>query len=177
MECIKCGQPITTERKKCMYCGASAGTRSPSIIDHKVSKDGIMIISGTHCEAETLQDLPERVRSKIENTLRDGKNEVIIKEERTIVHDEEQEVPVAASLKKVVTLLSKMKATLEGGTIGHREYNQMAVNIIKDYVSTLPEDIRLNFVMNDIKTSELSGYINNEALKDLRAFVLASKTE
>jgi hypothetical protein len=51
----------------------------------------------------------------------------------------------------------------------------MALDMIKDYVSTLPEEMRLNFAMNELSNSELAGFINADILKDLRAFVLSSK--
>ena len=176
MECPKCGRQISAKKEKCMYCGASASGRSPSTINHKVSKNGNMIISDVHDEAETLQDLPDQVRSKIEDALREGKNEVLIKEESPIVHDAEQEVPVVASLERVLTLLSKMKDTLEDGKIDSSAYDRMALDMIRDYISTLPEDLRLNFVVHEITQSELFGYINEDILRDLRAFVLSSKT-
>ena len=125
------------------------------------------------------QDLPEQIRHRFEDALGKGKEEVIIKEEITTVHDlsrSEKEDKVTASLETVLTLLSKMKNSLEGGNIGHREYNRMAFNIIKDYMTTLPEDMHLNFVMNEISNSEFSDYINDDTLKDLRAFVLSSKS-
>ena len=137
-----------------------------------------MIVSNVHYEIDMFQDLPKQVRHKFEDALGEGKEEVIVKEQSTIVQDSlglEKEEIVTASLWTVLTLLSKMKNSLESGKFGNREYNRMTFNIIKDYISTLPEDMQHNFVVHEITDSELSGLINEDILKGLRAFVLSSK--
>jgi hypothetical protein len=178
MKCLKCGRPIPDKEKKCIYCGASADNRSPSKINHTADKNGDMIVSNEHYEIDMFQDLPKQVRHKFEDALGEGKEKVIVREQSTIVQDSlglEKEENVTASLGTVLTLLSKMKNSLESGNIGNREYNRMTFNIIKDYISTLPEDMQLNIVVHEITGSELSGFINEGILKDLRTFVLSSK--
>jgi hypothetical protein len=180
MKCLKCGRPIPDKEKKCIYCGASLDGRSPSKINHNADKDGNIIILDVHYETEMFQDLPEQARHMFEDALGEEKETVIAKEESTIVQDSlglEKEENVTASLGAVLTLLSKMKSSLESGNIGNREYNRMTFNIIKDYISTLPDDMQLNFVVHEIRDSELSGFINEGILKDLRAFVLSSKAK
>jgi hypothetical protein len=50
----------------------------------------------------------------------------------------------------------------------------MVSGIIKDYISTLDEHIQIQFVFNQILDSELSEYLNEKLLKDLRKFLLSS---
>jgi hypothetical protein len=66
-----------------------------------------------------------------------------------------------------------MKEPLEDGIIEQSTYDHMTLDMMKDYISTLPEDMRLNFVVRDITQSDLCGYINEDILRDLRAFVLS----
>lgn len=161
MQCPKCSRQISSKTKRCIYCGASINGQSLSKTDHNVGKDGPMIVSDIHYETDTYQDLPEQVRSRVDDALRKGDEGVIIEEESTIVQvlsGSNKEAPAMTSLEKILKLLSKMKNTLEGGNIGHREYNRMVFDIIKDHISTLPEDMRINFIVNEIGNSELIGF-------------------
>ena len=52
-------------------------------------------------------------------------------------------------------------------------YDRMVADIVKDYISTLADDMKLIFVVNEIEGSEFSDYLNEKILKELRAFVLS----
>lgn len=177
MKCSKCGRQLSAKGHTCPYCGASHNEQSSSNLTHKVNKKGPLIVSDTQVGADKLKDLPEHIQNKINDAFRKGSKDVIINEQRTIVSDHstsEKDVQNPVSLEKVVSLISKMRDSFEEGTIEYSNYQRFVSNTVKDYIASLPEDMRLNFVINDITNSELSGYINDDILKDLRAFVLSS---
>ena len=49
--------------------------------------------------------------------------------------------------------------------------------MIRDYISTLDDDIKLNFVANKATTSELSDFLNEKILNDLRMFAISSASD
>ena len=53
----------------------------------------------------------------------------------------------------------------------------MVADIIKDYISTLADNIKLDFVVNRITDSELSDYLNEKILNELRAFVISTVSD
>ena len=177
MQCLKCGHKFSDQRKICMYCGAQLGDHDSSQIHYNVSEERNVVISDEQNKEVKLKDLPEHLRHKVEDALRKGDDEVIVKEERTTVQQplaSAYEERNALSYEKILTLLSKMRDSLNNGHIEYRVYERMVADFIKDYISTLADNIKLDFVVNKIKDSELSDYLNDEMLNDLRGFVLSS---
>ena len=177
IKCSKCGRQLPPKGHTCLYCGAAHNEPSSSNLTHQVGKEGAFIVSETQVGADKLKDLPEHIQNKFNDAFRKGNKDVIIDEQRTIVTAQsanEKNVQIPVSMEKVVALLSKLKDSFEESNIEYSHYQRFVSNTIKDYITTLPEDMRLNFVIKDIANSTLSDFIDEEMLKDLRALVLSS---
>ena len=176
LKCTECGRQLSAKGHTCLYCGASHNERSSSNLTHKAGKEGTLIVSDTQVGADKLTDLPEHIQNKIKSAFRKGNNG-IINEQRTIVThqlEREQDKQMPVSMEKIVALLSKMRESFEEGTIEYSHYQRFVSNTVKDYIATLPENMRLNFVIKDIESSALADFIDDDILKDLRASVLSS---
>ena len=177
MQCLKCGRKYSDKRKICIYCGASLEGQNSSQKNYIVGKDSNIFITDEQNNEVRLEDLPEKARRKAENSIRKGDGEVIVKEEHKILQSSLEGMSGesgALSLEKILTLLPKMRDSLNKGHMEHSSYEKMVINIIKDYISSLADNIKLDFVVNGIIDSELSDYLNEEMLNDLRAHVISS---
>jgi hypothetical protein len=148
--------------------------------NYLVTKDSNIFISEEQNNSVKLQNLPKPVRHKVEDAFRNGNDGVIVKEERTIVQphlENTNEQRGALSLEKILTLLSKIRDSFISGHLENSVYERMVSDIIKDYISPMADDIKLNFVVTEIIDSELSDYLNEELLNNLRAFVISSLTD
>ena len=180
MQCSKCGRESSDKRKICIYCGAPQAGQASTQNNHIVSKKSDIFISDENNSEVKLKHLPENVRHKIEDAVRNGTGEVVVKDERKIVQSSsisESEKRNALSMEKVITILSKMRDSLNRNLVDNNIYEKMATDIIQNYISSLSDNIRLNFVVNEIMGCELSEYLNDKMLKDLRAFVISSITD
>ena len=180
MHCLKCGRKFSDKKKICIYCGASLDGQASPQANYLVTKDSNIFISEEQNNSVKLQNLPKHVRYKVEDDFRNGNDGAIVKEERTIVQphlENTNEQRGAISLEKILTLLSKMKDSFNSGHLENSVYERMVLDIMKDFISTLDDDIKLNFVVNQIMDSELADYLNEEWLNNLRAFVISSLTD
>jgi len=84
VRCLKCGHEHFVKKSDCIYCGASLEgetSRETSCIADKKSN---VFISDKKNKETTFNDLAENVRHKIEDAVRKGKNEVIVKKETSV---------------------------------------------------------------------------------------------
>lgn len=176
VRCLKCGHEYADNKKNCIYCGASLDGEVLQAKNYIVDRESNIFVSETQNKEIKFNDLPDHVRHKIEDAIRKGKKEVIIKEECTVIQP-----PLTAakqdrtlSLEKVLSLLSEMKATFNKGHLEYNIYERMVFDIMKDFIYTLDDDIKIDFVVNDINNSEISDYLNDKIIKDLRTFFIAS---
>lgn len=180
MKCLKCGREFSSKKEVCIYCGASLDGQASLQSNYIVNEVSNIFISDDQNTEVNLKDLPETVRYQVEDAIRKGNDKVIVKEESTIVQlplasaDEE---PKALSFENVLIMLSKMGNSLNDGHLEHSVYEKIVTDILKDYISTLADNIKLDFVVNRITDSEVSDYLNEKILKDLRAFVISSISE
>ena len=171
---------VLKQKRICIYCGAPLDGQAPRQTNYIVNEVSNIFISDKQNKKVKLKELPEQVQRHVEEAISKGNDEVVVKEESTIVQlplanaDEE---PNALSIEKVSIMLSKMENSLNGGHLEHSVYERMVADIIKDYISTLADNIKLDFVVNRITDSELSDYLNEKILKDLRAFIISSVSD
>ena len=180
MLCLNCGRRLADHKKTCLYCGAPSREKSSFQINLLVTKDSNIFISDEQDNALKLKDLPANVRHKVEETIRKGNGEVVVKEESTIVHPPNacaNEERNALSMDRVLTLLSGMRDSFNSGILENSAYERMVADIIKEYISTLDDDIKIDFVVNKIPASELSNYLSEKMLNDLRGFFISSASE
>jgi len=161
----------------CLYCGASPGQQPSSKINVVVNQERHITVSDDQHKELKPEDLPENVRQKVEAAIREGRGDVMVNDARTVVQPSLERTSAeecALSFEKVLSLLSKLKESLDCGKLEHGVYERIAAGFIKDYIAALPVETRLNFVVNEIPDSALSDYIDDKMLTDLRAFVLSS---
>jgi hypothetical protein len=179
VRCLKCGREYAGQKKNCIYCGASLEGDVSQEINDITDKEGMIYISETQNKEVSLKDLPEHARHKLEDAIRKGKKDVVVKEERTVIqaHSTDAKEEPALSLEKVLTLLSEMKNSYNKGHFEYNIYERMVFDIMKDFIYTLDDDIKIEFVVNDINNSEISDYLNDKIIKDLRTCFIASTTD
>ena len=180
MKCLKCEREFSNKKEICIYCVAPLDGQASSQKNHIVNEVSNIFISDEQNKEVKLKDLPEQFGRHVEDAVSKGNDEVVVKEERTIVQlplasaDEETN---ALSIEKVLIMLSKMADSLNDGYLEHSVYERIATDIIKDYISTFADNIKLDFVVNRITDSELSDYLNEKILNDLRAFVISTVSD
>lgn len=176
VRCLKCGREYPGQKKNCIYCGASLKGEAPQEINYTVDNENNIFVSEKENREVEFRDLPEHIRHKIEDTIRNGKKKVIIKEERSVIQPLSTDAgqKPALSLEKVLALLSEMKDSFNEGNIEYIDYERLVSDIMKDYLATLDDNIRVDFVVNEIKNSKIYDYLDDRMLKKLRTFVISS---
>ena len=177
MQCPKCGRKVAGKREACMYCGASLDGQPSTLKNIHVDDDHNVIIASDQQQKVKLEDLPANLRHKAEEAIRKDDQEGTSSDERSVVHATSGAAfseQAALSLEKTLTLLSQMQDSLHKGQIDSSIYERMATDIVKDYIASMDDNIKVNFVVNGITNSELSVYLTDAMLNDLRAFVISS---
>jgi hypothetical protein len=162
-----------------MYCGASLDGAAPNF-DTCITADGstIGIVGGEQIRIEPT-DLSGVDRQAISDAMRKGENHTVIDSKTQILQDhparQETERP-SKSFEEVLTLLGKMKIAYDQGQMNYGIYKRFVTDSIMDYVSSLDENIKINFIVNDIKNSDLKDYIDDDLHKELITSVLSSQS-
>jgi hypothetical protein len=179
VRCLKCGHENFGKKRDCIYCGASLEGETSREISYIVDKKSSIFISDKQKNEVNFNELPEKVRRKIEDAVSKGKNEVIVKKETSVFqpHPTSAKQEHALSFEKVLALLSEMKNSFSEGRIEYDVYERMASDIVKDYISTLDDHIKVDFVINEIKNSEIYDYLDDKMIKDLKTFVISSVSD
>ncbi len=179
MECPKCKRRIPAKKTNCMYCGASLNGAGPNF-DTRITADGstIGIVVGEQIRIEP-NDLSEVDRQAILDAMQKGENHTVIDSKTHILQDPpagQEEVSPSGSFEEVLILLGKMKSAYDGGQIEYPIYKRFVTDSIMDYTSAMDENIKINFIINEIKNSELNEYLDDDLHKELISSVLASQS-
>jgi len=78
----------------------------------------------------------------------------------------------ALSLEKTVAILAKMKNLLDSGRFDTNVYEHMALDAVKDYLSTMNDSARLIFVSYEIQDSDLRPFLTQTMIDTLRMSVM-----
>lgn len=177
MECPKCKRNLSVKRSTCLYCGASldgAFSNHKSRID---IQDNTAVIVDEKPTKIDPTDLKESDLQKLTDAIREGEEAVLEKSQTQIeeISSAGKDDPtISLYLEKTLTVLEKMKESYKNRQIEYDIYKQMVVEMVKDYISTLDDNVKVHFVVNEISVSELAEYLDDGMLKELRAFVISS---
>jgi hypothetical protein len=81
------------------------------------------------------------------------------------------------SIENTVAMLAKMKGLLENGRFDAAVYERMALDSVKDYLTTLTDETRLIFVSYEIADSALGQFLNAEMMEKLKVSVMDEISE
>lgn len=179
MECPKCNRRIPAKKTNCMYCGASLDGAGPNF-DTRITADGstIGIVGGKQIRIEP-NDLSEVDRQATLDALQKGENHTVIDSKAQILQDppaRQEAEPPSRSFEEVLTLLSKIKSAYDEGQMDYGIYKRFVTDSIMDYTSAMDENIKINFIVNEIKNSDLNEYIDDDLHKELISAALSRQS-
>lgn len=177
MNCPKCNRKIPGNRKTCLYCGESLRRQLLSK-NHSATSN----INGFHVHSETvekidLSDLPANIKAEVEDAFRKGQQSVTIQDESKIVKyplDGTADKRIELSIDDALSLLTGIRDSYKQSDIKTAEYEQMVLDIIQDYLASIDDSEKINFVVNGILDSDFMSFINDGMLKKLRGSIIAS---
>lgn len=145
MQCPKCNHPLSDESINCMYCGEPIpGGAAASDISEELSIEDMVM----HTMAE--------VRDKRQDAGEEG-------------NADSEADPL--SLAKTSAMLAKMKELLDNGRFDADVYERMALDSIKDYLSTMNDGAQLIFVSYEIADSKLAPFLTEDMIEKIKMFV------
>jgi hypothetical protein len=161
MQCPKCNHPVTDECANCAYCGEPIPGRTP-VLDES--------------EQLTIEDM---VRHTMEEGHDRRKEDRRKGERRKDSGDgaESQSEADPLSLEKTAAMLAKMKDLMENGRFDADVYERMALDAVKDFLSTMADSDQLIFVSYEIIDSKLAPFLNEEMLEKIKTSVMDSIAE
>jgi len=191
MQCPKCGHNVSGNRERCMYCGAFVADQIT--LDEKdslktvkdnvfVEKDGkgSMTVNVDQKVYEKLEDIPESLRHKVEEAIREGGTKNFIEEKTFSTTSPESETSASFGTKPIenaLDALTKISNLLDDGQIKQPIYRKMAIGIMKDFINSFDDDFKLNFVINQIKDSPFAPYIDDEIYNELTKYFISKVSE
>ncbi len=81
------------------------------------------------------------------------------------------------SLERTAAMLAKMKGLLENGRFDAEVYERMALDSIKDYLSTLDDGAQLIFVSYEIDDSKLAPFLTEDMIEKIKMLVMDTIAE
>jgi hypothetical protein len=78
------------------------------------------------------------------------------------------------SINDALSLLTGIRDSYEQSNIKTPEYEQMVLDIIQNYLASVDDSEKINFVVNEILDSDFMSFLNEEMLKKLRGFIIES---
>ena len=148
MQCPKCNHPLSDDSVSCMYCGESihGGAPAPDIPAPDTSEE-LSIEDMVMHTMEPVKDEPEGVCEE----------------------DNSEAGPL--SLAKTAAMLAKMKGLLDNGRFDVEVYERVALDSIKDYLTTLNEGAQLIFVSYEIDNSTLAPFLTEDMIEKIKMFI------
>ena len=180
MKCPRCKRSLAAKKKTCIYCGALLNDR---FSNHKtriaINDNNSIIFNNEHTKVD-LKGLKETDWREVKDAIGKDENGIVLKQQtqiRTDTSTQQIDKKLALPFEKILTVLDKIKKSHNDGHIEYAYYKQMVVDIVKDYLATLDENVKIHFIVNEIQDSELSDYLDDEILRDLTAFVISPKSD
>jgi hypothetical protein len=155
-----------------MYCGAptAGSTLLPG------SSGASDASGGVHARQSgpfMMEDDPAHNSLQLENGVCSDGYEIVIEHAEEISSTEAANPHVdALSMEKTVATLAKMKTLLDSGRFDAKVYEHMALNAVKDYLSTMNDSAQLIFVSYEIQDSVLGPFLTQAMMETLRMYVM-----
>jgi len=183
MQCQKCKHPLSDESVTCIYCGEpkhSGAVVSEKSAELSVEDMGGEAVSDTSAEL-SIEDMGGEAVSdtSAELSIEDMVMHTMepVKGERKGVCKEDNSAADPLSLKKTAAMLAKMKGLLDDGRFDIDVYERVALDSIKDYLTTLNEGAQLIFVSYEIGDSKLAPFLTEDMIEKIKIFVTDTISE
>lgn len=191
MQCPKCGHSVLGYRERCMYCGtfvtdqiAPVAKKSSNTVNDNVhvknDGKGSITVSVDKKIYKKLEDIPESLRHKVEEAIKEGGMKHFIEEKtftKNLPEFESNAIFGTKPLDNTLDALAKINNLLDGGQIKQPIYRKMAIGIIKDFINSFDDDLKLSFVINQIKDSPFASYIDDEIYNELTQYFILKASE
>ena len=177
MNCPKCNRKVPDNRKTCMYCGEYLKRQLLSKNHSAMSNINGLHVHRERVEKIDLSDLPANIKAEVEDAFRKGKKSVTIHDESRIVKyplDGTADKQIELSIDDALSLLTGIRDSYEQSNINTAEYEQMVLDILQNYLASIDDSDKINFVVNGILDSDLTSFLNDRMLKKLRGFIIES---
>jgi len=189
MQCPRCAHNVAGNRESCMYCGAFVADQIP--LDAKdssktgkgkvfVEKDGkgsiAVNVNVDQKVYEKLEDIPESLQQKVEEVLREGGTKGFV-EEKTVSYtspESKSSPPFSTKpVEKILDTLAQIRHRLNDRQIDYGIYRAMVIGVMKDFIDSFHDDLKLNYVVNQIKDSPFAPYIDDEIYNELTKYFIS----
>jgi hypothetical protein len=172
MQCPKCNHPINDTSTQCMYCGAptAGSTLLPGSSGASDASGGVHVRQSGPFKME---DDPARKNLQKENGVCSNGYEIVIEQTEELSSTQATNPHIdALSPEKTAAMLAKMKNLLDSGRFDANVYEHMALDAVKDYLSTMNDSARLIFVSYEIQDSDLGPFLTQAMMETLRMYVM-----
>ena len=143
MQCPKCNHPLSDDSVSCMYCGEPIHGKAPvSDISEELSIEDMVM--------HTMEPVTD---------------------DRAGVCEQDNSEADPLSLEKTAAMLAKMKGLLDNGRFDVDVYERVALDSIKDYLTTLNEGAQLIFVSYEIDNSKLAPFLTEDMIEKIKMFI------
>ena len=169
MQCPKCNHPLSDDSASCMYCGRAIRGGAP-VSDEAPVSDGAPVPEGVPVpEVAPVFDTSEElsIEDMVKHTMEPVKGKP----------DEDNAEADSLSLAKTAAMLAKMKGLLDNGRFDVDVYERVALDSLKDYLTTLNEGAQLIFVSYEIDNSKLAPFLNEDMIEKIKMFVTDTISE
>ncbi len=100
-----------------------------------------------------------------------------VTDDRAEVCEQDNSEADPLSLEKITAMLAKMKGLLDNGRFDVDVYERVALDSIKDYLTTLNEAAQLIFVSYEIDNSKLAPFLTEAMIEKIKLFVTDTISE
>jgi hypothetical protein len=139
-------------------------------------------INDLHVHSETVEkidlaNLPANVRDEVEDAFRKGQKSVTIQDESKIVKyplDGTADKQIELSIDDALSFLTGIRNSYKQSNMKTAEYEQMVLDILQNYLASIDDSEKINFVVNGILDSDFMSFLNDGMLKKLRGSIIES---
>lgn len=177
MNCPKCNRKVSGNRKKCLYCGEPLDQQALSRKIFTKSNTNGFYVQSEKVEILDSTVLPAHIKDKVKDAFRKGQKAVTIKDESRIVNyplDGMVAKRIELSIDDALSLLAGIRDSYEQRKLKTAEYEQLVLNIIQNYLASIDDSEKINFVVNGVLGSDFMSYLSDGMLKRLRGYIIES---